>query len=143
MRNVRVVADQAEQLKERTMKFAADESLGWLEFIERIESAPRVSMSEQSLHKRAWLGSSSHYPIIPYPLYPITPLPHFRIQLLAHHVLGILVVLLADVFNELRVSLEYRGLDNGPRSRIRLRVVYRDGDVHVAEVFAAVPLGHA
>src|SRR5262245_53029907 len=61
-------------------------------------------------------------------------------ELLSDDVLWVLVVLLADVFNQLRVRLIYGGLDDGPRARVGPRIVDRDRDVHVAEVLARVPL---
>src|SRR5262249_49397748 len=70
----------------------------------------------------------------------LTPWPAF--ELLADNVLRILIILLADVFDQLRVRLIHRRLDDGPRTRVGLRIVDRDRDVHVAEVLARVAFGH-
>src|SRR5262245_37892465 len=57
-----------------------------------------------------------------------------------YDVLGILVVFLADVFDELGIRLEDCGLGDRPRPRVRLRIVDGDDDVHVPEVLARVTL---
>src|SRR5215467_2298785 len=55
----------------------------------------------------------------------------------------VLVVLIADVLEELGVRLIGQRLRDAPRLRVRLRVVDRHLDVHVAEILADEALGHA
>src|SRR5215467_181345 len=55
----------------------------------------------------------------------------------------VFVVLIADVLEELGVRLVRELLRDGPRFRVRLRIVNRDDDVHVAEVLADESLGDA
>src|SRR5215467_10453591 len=55
----------------------------------------------------------------------------------------VFVVLIADVLEELGVRLVRELLRDGPRFRVRLRVVDRHLDVHVAEIFPNEPLRDA
>src|SRR5215831_2948967 len=51
------------------------------------------------------------------------------------------VVLVADGFHEFRIGQQAKVLGEGPSLRIRLGIIDRDLDVHVAEVLPAIPLG--
>src|SRR5687767_1586352 len=56
--------------------------------------------------------------------------------------LEVLVVFVADVLEQLRVWLQGELLRNRPRLRVRLRIVDRHFEVHLADIFADEAFGH-
>src|SRR2546427_3880168 len=54
--------------------------------------------------------------------------------------LQVAIVFVADRFHEFHVGQQAHVLHKGPWLRVRLRVVDRDFNIHVAEIFPAEPL---
>src|SRR5215469_5542494 len=63
--------------------------------------------------------------------------------LLSDEVVHVAVVFIAHVFDEFAIRHECQWQRYGPGLRIGLGVIYRDFDIHVAEILAAEPLRDA
>src|SRR6266566_1354013 len=61
-------------------------------------------------------------------------LRRFRSASLSDHVRRVLVVLFADAFDEIGIRYQAPGQLDGPRLRVRLRIVDRDLDVHMPDL---------